>query len=119
MSQWRAFKPSGQSLVIAGGLGSSANGQVPGTGDTIRVVNTTTGICYVAFGAGNTVAAIAPTAGLSDYPVLPGAAALMDMGGAGQGGYSGGATGQPQLWVAVWTTVAGNVVITRGDGTTM
>jgi hypothetical protein len=117
MAQLHAFRPAARSLVIAAVNGSSVNGPVPGTGDTLRIFNATNGVVYIAVGVDNSVAAAPPASGQCDYPIEPGASRLVDLGGAGQTGFAV----PPALWLAAFLAAGaanGNVIVTRGDGNT-
>jgi hypothetical protein len=91
------FKPLGTITLAASTTPASAT--LPLTGDSLRIVNTTSAIAYIALGKGTA------TATTGSYPVPPGAAALIAAG--------------PYIdaVAVVLESGSGSVFVTVGEGT--
>ena len=91
------FRPAGTVSVAAGTTSSSA--VLPAGGDTALVINPTTSVAFVRFGADPSV-----TATTMDTPVLPNARLLL------------GINALITNVAVVLATGSGAVYVTRGDG---
>jgi len=95
------FRPTGTVLVVAGS-GVSSNVQLAGGGETVVVTNATSYLGYVRFGADPSVAATN-----ADMPVLPNSRVLLSI--------------NPLIAyaAAILASGSGNMLFTRGDGSSL
>jgi hypothetical protein len=92
------FRPTGTVMLAA--TATSSNLPLVGGGDSVVVTNTTAAIAYVRFGSDNTVTATAAV----DMPVLPNARVML------------GVNSLITYAAVVLASGAGNVLLSRGDG---
>ncbi len=86
------------STVTLAASTTAATANLPGTGESVLILNTTGAIAFVRVGGANT------TATQSDLPVAPGGTVLLNCGPLAS------------VAAAILSTGSGNVMFTRGSG---
>jgi hypothetical protein len=115
MAKLGAFKPVGEAtLTIALTNGAAVATKLALLGESLLIYNPTNGIVFAAIGPANSVVA-SPSA---DYPIPPGARAIIDLGPMQSGALSPGGV-PPAKYLSLYLASGatnGSVYVTPGDG---